>query len=449
MQLRRIAAFFICMMSSVWLVVPIYSEEDGDDLLSMLGGAASPAPTFGAPAPAFGSPAPAFGSSTPTPAFGAPAPAAAKNQVASGEDEPEVVGIDTLGTQEPQGNWLFKRIWWEKAENKYGKLRGTVEEVFESRHAFFEKRNELGRSVLTPFYLAVGLEQGELQELLKYLNSYLKKELEEDKSLSKEERELRDKLPEHKVALEQLHVDVKGINKLEDALNDAITQLMEQINKVRQYEDQAWKTFKDIGRELSDKKAREYYYKMDEMVKNIQAINEYLKGDFSQYFDNVIATVKTHTERIIQLIKDLDAKGLSLKQEQERIDAQERAEELKEQQEREDRLKKEKDEAQKSLSDGQSHQEPATGFFGNLWNNVIHYWNSSINWITSWWSSSVSADVVVEQDMSNKSVEESTEATVSTTPTPESKPVSVTAISAPEAEAAPDADQEVPVSDSK
>src|SRR5689334_7513565 len=30
-------------------------------------------------------------------------------------------GIDTVSLEDAQGNWLFKRVWWERAEDRYGK----------------------------------------------------------------------------------------------------------------------------------------------------------------------------------------------------------------------------------------------------------------------------------------------------------------------------------------
>src|SRR5579864_2839891 len=32
-------------------------------------------------------------------------------------DEEEPAGIDTVSLEDAQGNWLFKKIWWERAEN--------------------------------------------------------------------------------------------------------------------------------------------------------------------------------------------------------------------------------------------------------------------------------------------------------------------------------------------
>src|SRR5204862_4884212 len=82
------------------------------------------------------------------------------------EEEPlseEPVGIDTVSLENPQGNWLFKRIWWERAEDRYEKIRNLVDAIFEQRNTFFKERNQLDRNILDPFYMSIGIDRGELQ----------------------------------------------------------------------------------------------------------------------------------------------------------------------------------------------------------------------------------------------------------------------------------------------
>jgi hypothetical protein len=102
-------------------------------------------------------------SSEPIPApskIEAPAPIEEEPIVIPEETEMQApAGIDTVSLENPQGNWLYKRIWWERAEERYEKIRLLVDAVWESRTIFFVKRNELDRNVLDPFYLNVGIGQ--------------------------------------------------------------------------------------------------------------------------------------------------------------------------------------------------------------------------------------------------------------------------------------------------
>ena len=46
------------------------------------------------------------------------------------QDEIEIKGIDTVDINEPKGNWLYKRIWWEKAERTYEKIKQLTDKYF-------------------------------------------------------------------------------------------------------------------------------------------------------------------------------------------------------------------------------------------------------------------------------------------------------------------------------
>jgi len=104
------------------------------------------------------------------------------------EEMAEPAGIDTVSLEDGQGNWLFKRIWWERAQDLYEKIRERVNAVWESRTRFFVQRNELDRSVLDPFYMSIGMGQGELQIILNELEDFFHKERERTGDLSSNER---------------------------------------------------------------------------------------------------------------------------------------------------------------------------------------------------------------------------------------------------------------------
>src|SRR3990172_6656360 len=177
--------------------------------------------------------------------------------------EPEPSGIDTDSLENPQGNWLFKRIWWERAEERYEKIRLLVDAIWESRTQFFIKRNNLDRTVLDPFYINIGIDQGELQIILSEINEFLEKQREQQGDLTEQERMLYETYATDEEALKQLKLDVESISNLDHAIDDALIKLMDQINRVRQYEAQAWDNFKEIAHILNDIRARELYYMIE------------------------------------------------------------------------------------------------------------------------------------------------------------------------------------------
>jgi len=238
----------------------------------------------------------------------------------------EPVGVDTVALEDAQGNWLFKRIWWERAEERYGKIRSQVNTVWESRINFFVKRNDLDRNVLDPFYLSIGVSQGELQVILNELNAFFEEQRELQGDLNEQERALYEILASEQDALKQLRLDVESIAKIDHAIDDALGVLMDQINRVRQFEKQAWENFKEIAHVLSDTKARELYYMMDGAGRNIKNISVYLEQPFMHHFTRLIDEVKKHVSRVQKEIQSLKEKGVDFKRQVDKVAQQEEQE---------------------------------------------------------------------------------------------------------------------------
>jgi len=224
----------------------------------------------------------------------------------------EIKGINTVDLEESRGNWLFKRIWWERAEQKYEKIRLLVEKIIDSRMQFFERRTQIDREVLDPFKHAMGMEQGELKTIVSQLIVQLQQEREKDGVLNAQERDLLQLLTNERKSIEQLQGYLETITKLDQELDEALNKLLEQINVIRRYERKAWQHFKDIARVLSDTKARELYHSMDVAWTNIQEIQEYLQEPFQEHFDHLINMIMTHVEFIKKSVEALKDKGIDL-----------------------------------------------------------------------------------------------------------------------------------------
>lgn len=223
----------------------------------------------------------------------------------------EIKGIDTVDVAEPKGNWLYKRIWWEKAERTYEKIKQLAEKIQEARILYFARRTDLDRNTLDPFYLGQGFTQGELTEIISFLTSQLEQD-RKDGTLDEKEQALLNALTEEKKSLENLQKGVKAVTNIDRALDDALLKLSEQLNQARMYEQQAWENFKSINRELSDKRARELYYGMDTYWRNLNNINTYISDSFSQYFDQLTDRVKQEIEKIKSTMDALKEKGIDI-----------------------------------------------------------------------------------------------------------------------------------------
>ncbi len=227
---------------------------------------------------------------------------------AAAKNPDEIYGIDTIDIADPQGNWLYKRVWWERAEAKYEKIRAVVNQVLESRTHFFAKRADLDKKVLDPFYLKVGMSQGELQEILSELIARAKKISEESKVA-----EIQNKIEIDKKMLIDVEQAVQQVMTKDEEIEKAILMLIDQIGKIRALEQQAWNDFKSIARVLDDKKARELFYKVNGAWMNIKELQQYIAKSFGSKFDGLISKTKELISKIDVEMLELQNSGIDLK----------------------------------------------------------------------------------------------------------------------------------------
>lgn len=236
------------------------------------------------------------------------------------EQEEEPQGIDTMNAANAQGNWLFKRMWWQRAQTQYEKTKMAVDAIMESRMAFFAKRTEWDKTVFDPFYQDSGLGRGVLEELISTLINQLSQERSHEGQLDEKERDLLVALESQKAVLEQLQKDVQKINDIDNAIDQAISVLIQQINVARNFEKQSWQNFKTIAQELNDKKARELYYGMVTYWQNINEIGQYIQMPFLQHFEKLGAMAKDQTEKVLGVLKALKEKGIDFKKQWQQLE---------------------------------------------------------------------------------------------------------------------------------
>jgi hypothetical protein len=293
----------------------------------------------------------------------------------------EPMTIDTVGLEEPSGNWLFKRIWWEKAEELYDAIKTKVEEIATARTKFFTQRTELDRTVFEPFNHAVGMEQGELSVIVDYLINELDALKAREGSLTKQEQELLTLLSAQKTDLEQLQLDVKAIGQAGDNMDEALNKLNERVNFARGYEQQAWQHFRTIAKVLDEKKARALYYTMETLNKNVVDIFTYIATTFSTYFDQQAKVAKDQVTRINTTVTMLKEKGLDfakqVKQMEQDAVARERV-----------RTQQEKEQAVAQAIEDTTQDLSIMHRLANFWNWIVAGAQSAWDWVMSFFGGS-------------------------------------------------------------
>lgn len=251
----------------------------------------------------------------------------------------EPAGIDTMSLENPQGNWLFKRIWWERAQERYERIRILVDAIWEQRNTFFKERNQLDRNILEPFYMGVGIDRGELQIILSEITDFLEQQRDQQDKLSDQERVLYETYITEEETLKQLKLDVDMITNLDNAIDEALGTFMNQINRVKSYESEAWKNFKEIAHILNDARARELYYMVEGAARNIKTISIYLEQEFFTHFHKLIEEAKTRVARVQSQMDGLKEKGVSFQRQAEQLEQQQTASQDQEDEDDEEQVK--------------------------------------------------------------------------------------------------------------
>ncbi len=261
--------------------------------------------------------------------------------------EAEVVDseVDTF-EQEGSGNWLLKRVWWEKTEGVYESIKQVFNEIMSARMDYISQRNRLDRE-LDVSYGQIGLEEGELQDIIDYCLDFVKKEKPEQGFLSKQQEDLYNALQQKQHDLEQIKLDLKALQAVDQKIDEALDTLFKQIDVANQYEQKAWENFKDIARELNDKIARKSYYETEGLLKDIQSVHSYITSQFSSYFNQTLQTARTHSQSISSQVQTLKQNGVDLKKEAAALEQAQEAE----------RLKKELSEHDKELEAAEKKKE--------------------------------------------------------------------------------------------
>ena len=226
-----------------------------------------------------------------------------KERVSRVSDEYAMEGIDTVDLEDPQGNWLFKRIWWERAQDAYDKIRAKVQKIADARIAFFTRRTKIDQEMFDPLYRLLALEHGESESKLVARIAALE-ERHKAGTLSAFEGK--------QDQIKQLQDDVIELDKLYLKVNGIVSKLGDVTNRVKRYEQDSWQQFKEIATILNDEKARELSFKIEGALHNIENIEQYLKDQLDTYFGNTLADIKAKVDRIRTQVAALEAAGIQV-----------------------------------------------------------------------------------------------------------------------------------------
>lgn len=225
--------------------------------------------------------------------------------------------LDTIDVN-GSGNWLEKRIWYEKAQAAFDDILVLVNRVVDMRTQFLNEVNAIGHKI-DAFYVTIDFafsttdDSGKVQlnDKFKAILADLEFEQKLKGDLSEKERQLQLLIKQELSSIDQLEKNIKLIGDVDGKIEQTLMQAFKTIDECRDYESKAWATFKDIGKEIDDKKARNLYYEMRNFHENIDQKSNYLSSSLLPYLHNIlVAKIESIIGIINQSVEQLKQKGI-------------------------------------------------------------------------------------------------------------------------------------------
>lgn len=308
-------------------------------------------------------------------------------------------------TNDARGNWYLKKQIVQKARRLYEELRQLILKVEPARATFSKKRNELD-TLLNAFYQKCGFQSGEIEERLKVIDEEIKrmesaantpiaspvkaplkrpsekevvdenKQVVGPKPLGEVERKkLLQELQEKRTQVEKLREEFKFVHKLDAKSVEALSTLTDGLDKLREYEEQAYTSYEKILDTINDEIAETAYRAIETAYYNVQAFDRYIKGEFSQFFDALRDQITVQMDVCNKQIEALRSKGIELNKK------------ILEEKAREEKARLEA-QRQKALLEQQKKNETVWtrmgGFFARLWALIAQFfvglWQTVVGW---------------------------------------------------------------------
>lgn len=301
-------------------------------------------------------------------------------------------GIDTIA-EEDSGNWYEKRRAWKKARPKYDEIRKLVVDVDATEKELFDKDKEFEKN-LENFYHAIGLQQGEVTQILDSLIQELEKEKAKKAasqgSVNAQEKQIAEIQAKKQKDLEAVKNNIDKIKKISSNVHNSIlTTFVDQIKLSKVFEDKALESYYRISEILDDRKARNLLHDMDIYSENVQAILSWISGELKNYVDQSLSKVQELIEATKKQIEELKQQGIVLKK---KLSEQEKKAQ-------EEKLKKEAEEKAKAEAEKRaklSFWDKTKQYFISVVSSIGNFFSSVWQWLKNSFSSLMRTQKVIQ-----------------------------------------------------
>lgn len=212
---------------------------------------------------------------------------------------------------EARGNWHKKQQTVKKAHDLYQEIRQKEATVAQFENNFITEKNKL-TGELEKFSQALGTSLSNLYQMLLDEASKIETVQKPDGQASQDERVKIAHIQETKNLITQVQKDIQDLDELYKSADLAISVLMQQIIASHNFEQKAFENYEKIPQVLSDQVAEQLYAEMVAARDNIVSISEYIKNDFTHYFNELSQNVTKHITLINQQLSTLKERGVDI-----------------------------------------------------------------------------------------------------------------------------------------
>lgn len=232
------------------------------------------------------------------------------------------------------GNWYEKLRWWKSAKPKYEELKERVQNIKALEQEYTRKLQEIEKT-MTAFYEQLRIDPSVILKSLDALLDEVKPK-QDASQLTQEERAAFVEAADKQKEIELVRRDFELVAQLREKLREAFSKtLVSQVKRAENAENEALDSFEDIEKTRNHEKAKDLYDNIENKNENVQAIESYLKNDFSMYTDQVAAKLAQITGRLRVSVETLEKQGFVIKSlSKEEKDEQEHARKKREEAER-------------------------------------------------------------------------------------------------------------------
>jgi len=318
------------------------------------------------------------------------------NKINTQEKGPETIQYpeEDIGIQ---GNWRKKKDWLKQAIEKNDSIQTMATDIQKFKAIFYEKFQPIDKK-LDDFYRKSGFDKGELENLIKEIDNEiiqtksktkklfskalaeLDEETKEEATKIKEQYadtySIEEKFKQYKNNLEQLKLDMQAIYDLDASLRSRLEAAENQVDSITSKLSQAETLSQKIWNVIDDKKAKQIFYELSNIYENTKALQNYIKQDLAQDFDNVITTINNQINIVSTGIDNLEKEGFFVRNRTTRLEQErKKQQELLRQEQKRQRNRKQKEQAE-------IKQKTPQTWYGLIWDGITSLFSLIFPWLS-------------------------------------------------------------------